>query len=249
MTTSEHELRRPMRMQRAVFQSIGDDSRPALVARRLTEAVLGGVLRAGQRLPSETELAESFGVSATTVREALGTLRERGLIVTVRGRHGGSYVEESVDPLALARDELAAISLVELRDIGSFHAVIATGAIRFAARRATVPDVERLQARLADLSDDDRGVWRRTLDDLFTEIAALGQSPRLTRELMQRQLELSPFLGLLDADPAARAQQREGIERILEALHAGDEAAAATACEALVRGTNGGLVELRLAMD
>jgi len=44
----------------------------------------------GSRLPSEAELAESYGVAKMTVRRALEVLRERGMIRTLHGR--GSVV-------------------------------------------------------------------------------------------------------------------------------------------------------------
>ena len=246
-TPTEHDLRRPLRLQRAVFQSIGDDSRPALVERRLTEAIMSGLLRAGERLPSETHLAASFGVSATTVREALNSLRMRGLVVTVRGRHGGSYVDESADPLAFAHEALDGTTLVELRDMGVFHAVIAAGAVRLAARRAAPDEIERIRLRLDALDEQDLGTWRRGFDDLFTELTALGQSPRLTRELMQRQLEFSPYLRLLDDDAQARAEQRTDLLAVIDAIDSGDESAAAAHCEQYVRRIVGRLVRLKLA--
>lgn len=244
---SGSDLREPLRLQRAVFQSIGDDSRPALVERRLTEAIMSGVLRAGERLPSENDLANSFGVSATTVREALNSLRGRGLVVTVRGRHGGSYVHESADPLGFARDALADTTLVQLRDMGVYYAVIAAGAVRLAARRAAPDETRRIRARLDALDERDLGAWRRGLDDVVTELTALGQSPRLTRELMQRQLELSPYLRLLDSDAEARREQRADLAAALDAIDAGDETAAAAHCEQYVRRIVGRLVRLKLA--
>jgi GntR family transcriptional regulator len=49
-----------------------------------------GELAAGQPLPSETELVQTFGVARTTVRRAIAHLREVGAVYTVAGR--GSYV-------------------------------------------------------------------------------------------------------------------------------------------------------------
>src|SRR3954465_7846499 len=46
----------------------------------LRERITSGDLREGDRLPSETALAEQAGVSRSTVREALRTLEEGGLI-------------------------------------------------------------------------------------------------------------------------------------------------------------------------
>jgi DNA-binding FadR family transcriptional regulator len=58
----------------------------------LVEAIATGRLRPGDRLPSELEQARGFHVSRATVREALRSLAELGLITTVQGRGGGSFV-------------------------------------------------------------------------------------------------------------------------------------------------------------
>src|SRR5690606_821236 len=98
--------RQPHRLHGALFQPIGDEGRAELVERRLVDAIQRGHLRAGERLPAESELARSFGVAPVTVREALLAVRGRGLIVTRRGRNGGSFVADDADPLAFARAEL-----------------------------------------------------------------------------------------------------------------------------------------------
>lgn len=62
------------------------------VARQIETLILEGVLRPGDRLPPERELAESMGVSRPSLREALADLEARGLIATRQG--GGSHVAE-----------------------------------------------------------------------------------------------------------------------------------------------------------
>ncbi|MFN2926424.1 GntR family transcriptional regulator [Lachnospiraceae bacterium YH-ros2228] len=52
-----------------------------------------GNLKEGDRLPSEKELCDRFGLSRQTIRHATGLLEERGLITRVRG--SGSYIEET----------------------------------------------------------------------------------------------------------------------------------------------------------
>lgn len=68
--------------------------RPAYqqVADQLRELVLTGVLQAGDRLPTEYELAARFGVSRSTVREALRVLASQQLVQTTRGPTGGTFV-------------------------------------------------------------------------------------------------------------------------------------------------------------
>lgn len=226
--------RRPHRLQGAMFTPIGDAGRAELVEKRLTDAITGGHLRAGDRLPSEADLARTMGVSPVTVREALLGLRVRGLVVTRRGRHGGSFVSDTADPLVFARDALRATSRLALRDLGMHYAALTMAGVRLAARRATAAEVTGIRSRLARLDTDEPGSWRLTMDDLQLELVALSQSARITRDQMRLQAELSPLLRLIDVDPAARAAQRGRFEQLLDAVEAGDEAGAAAATERAV---------------
>lgn len=67
-----------------VYVQIADD---------LAARVRDGTYPVGSRLPSEAELAETYGVAKMTVRRALDVLREQGLIKTLHGR--GSVVVKS----------------------------------------------------------------------------------------------------------------------------------------------------------
>lgn len=62
------------------------------IAERLEEEIATGALKAGQRLPVETDLAQTFGVNRHTLRRALAHLSERGLIEATAGR--GTFVKE-----------------------------------------------------------------------------------------------------------------------------------------------------------
>ena len=58
----------------------------------LRRRILAGDLALGDRLPSEPELALQYGVSRSTVREALRVLESQNLVVTTRGATGGSWI-------------------------------------------------------------------------------------------------------------------------------------------------------------
>jgi GntR family transcriptional regulator len=64
------------------------------IERWLVEAIASGQLAAGDRLPSERELAARLKVSRMTLRQSLGALESRGLIARVLGRNGGTFVRE-----------------------------------------------------------------------------------------------------------------------------------------------------------
>lgn len=214
--------RHPHRLQGALFQPIGDEGRAELVERRLVDAIHRGHLRAGERLPSESELARSFGVAPVTVREALLTLRGQGLIVTRRGRNGGSFVVDDADPLAFARTALLGTSRLALRDMGAHYGAITEAAVRLAARRADPTEANRVLRRLERLEDLDVEQQRRVLDDVLVELVSLSQSARLTREQMKLQAEFSPYLRLAAPDDAGLRAQTASLAGIIRAVEQGD---------------------------
>ncbi|WP_174552454.1 FadR/GntR family transcriptional regulator [Microtetraspora niveoalba] len=62
------------------------------LADRIRAQILAGELKPGDRLPVEPELCTLYGVSRSTVREALRVLSSERLLVTRRGVAGGSFV-------------------------------------------------------------------------------------------------------------------------------------------------------------
>jgi GntR family transcriptional regulator len=58
----------------------------------LAGQIAAGALVPGDRLPTEKDLAEWFGVSRMTLRHALAELARRGLVSRTMGRHGGTFV-------------------------------------------------------------------------------------------------------------------------------------------------------------
>lgn len=67
------------------------------VADQLLDLVITGSLAPGDRLPPEASLAGIFGVSRSTVREALRVLASRDIVTTTRGTTGGTFVSR-VEP-------------------------------------------------------------------------------------------------------------------------------------------------------
>jgi GntR family transcriptional repressor for pyruvate dehydrogenase complex len=63
------------------------------IVQQVEESIHKGVLKAGDQLPPERELAQQFGVSRTAVREAVKALTEKGLVEAYPGR--GTFVTDS----------------------------------------------------------------------------------------------------------------------------------------------------------
>nr|WP_319247882.1 FCD domain-containing protein [uncultured Celeribacter sp.] len=64
------------------FQKISAEKLATSVARQIELLILRGILRPGERLPAERDLADRFGVSRPSVREAIADLSARGLLDT-----------------------------------------------------------------------------------------------------------------------------------------------------------------------
>jgi len=62
------------------------------IVHQIEQSILKGVLKPGDQLPAERELAQRFGVSRTAVREAVKALREKGLVEAYTGR--GTFVTD-----------------------------------------------------------------------------------------------------------------------------------------------------------
>jgi GntR family transcriptional repressor for pyruvate dehydrogenase complex len=124
------------------------------VADQLREAILSGELSPGEELPTERDLAESFGVSRPSVREALRALQAQGLI-TRTGAPGRAVVAGEVG--ALAGDallNLLRLNQVELKDLVDFRSMLESAALRLAARNGDPVRLGEARAALAEMSGD-----------------------------------------------------------------------------------------------
>ena len=74
------------------FEPIQQEKLSYGVIRQIEGLILRGILRPGERLPSERELSERMSVSRPSLREALGELQERGLLTSKAG--AGVYVAD-----------------------------------------------------------------------------------------------------------------------------------------------------------
>lgn len=209
-----------------VFAPLDGAGRAELVERRLTDAIILGLLVDGERLPSETEMAKRFGVATVTAREALEALRDKGLVDTRRGRDGGSFVTAGRDKTRSVLDaRVRSLSRVELRDMGTYYSAIAGSCAALAADRAADDDLDRVRG-IALVADQDETPARRRQGMFQLEIAALSQSARLVREELRMQSEFAPLLWLWLREPEYRRRSLESRTAVIDALAAGDPAEA-----------------------
>jgi GntR family transcriptional repressor for pyruvate dehydrogenase complex len=133
------------------------------IARELQNKIRRRELRPGDQLPSERHLAELFGVSRGSVREALRALELSGVILSRQG--GGNFVSDappaaSAQPLSqfLERQREHLLDLSEARQM--FEPKLA----QLAAERATPADIDALRAAV---EEQERGLREGDVDAVF----------------------------------------------------------------------------------
>ncbi|WP_433239674.1 FadR/GntR family transcriptional regulator [Streptosporangium sp. CA-135522] len=115
------------------------------LAADLRHRIVSGEFQPGDRLPIEPDLCARYGVSRSTVREALRLLASQNLIRTVRGVTGGSFVAhpdpDHISAYLETSFDLMRVGIDQLMEIRELLEVPAAG---LAALRRTGPDLERL---------------------------------------------------------------------------------------------------------
>lgn len=116
------------------------------VIAQIRAAIFSGQFKPGDRLPTEREMAQQFGVSRVTVRDALRALEASGLIRVKVGGQGGPYVARP--DIALLSDSLGThlqLRGTTFRELAEARLALETTAARLAAERATDDDLEALR--------------------------------------------------------------------------------------------------------
>lgn len=161
------------------------------IAAQIEEQILRGDLRAGDRLPTERELAEKFRASRTAVREAMKTLAQKGLVDMRPGRGTividgtSSALRDSLSRSMLVNQPRGSTDLVEVREI--LEPEIAA----LAAQRATEKDIADLRAAVeamdAHLDEADAFI---AADNRFHQILANATNNNLILTLIHPIVEL-----------------------------------------------------------
>lgn len=141
------------------FKQVKPQKGNELVMEQIKRQIVDGVFLPGTKLASVVDLALSFGVGRSTIREALSALRAMGLVDIRQG--GGTYVVENLpgkDGLGLDSDAIfdRAESLQQLLEV---RKILETGCAAAAAKHRTDADlveldgiIARMQHYLADES-------------------------------------------------------------------------------------------------
>lgn len=109
------------------------------VSDMMKKRIISGKFKVGDKLPTEPELMEFFGVGRSTVREAMRVLAQLGYVSIEQGR--GTYVR-TVDPIVNYQERLQVAGIKEMHEV---RLVIEGPAARMAASRKTPADAAAIR--------------------------------------------------------------------------------------------------------
>ncbi len=167
--------------QLAKLARIKTESLRNQVYAQLKTRLLEGAWKPGEKIPSESQLCEQFGVSRVTVRAAIQQLEILGLLETRHG--GGSYVRapSSIDALDTLHPSMVIGKGKDLIMVQEYRQIIEKGAIGIAAARRTEADLEYLEgtyARMVEAYDvRDRIAFSKADHDFHHRLALITRNP------------------------------------------------------------------------
>lgn len=218
--------------------SAGDNLFRAVTLSRMSQVIVEqvrlllrqGRLRPGDRLPSERELCERFGVSRVTVREALRVLEAGGLVEIRVGARGGAFVTTPTSQqVGAGLADLISLSPLTSAEVTEARLVFELGIVPLVVERATEEDLDDLR-RLCDdhAAALDRGDYTMTMSaDFHVRVAACTHNAAI--EMLVQSFHGPLLMSLLEAQVVAPLMGHRGASEhrgFVEAVARRDAAAA-----------------------
>ncbi|WP_248925242.1 FadR/GntR family transcriptional regulator [Paenibacillus hamazuiensis] len=213
------------------FNRIKPKKGSEIVLEQIRTSIENGSLKPGDKLASVVELAGSFGVGRSTVREALSALKAMGWLDIQQG--GGTYVSKE-----LPRDKPASTGGLyqtePFREVLEVRKFIEAGCASLAAKRRTESDLAGLENTLRTMADtlDDEAAGEQADIAFHLQIARAAHNSLLlqTMESLHQRLQDS----MKESRRLWFYGERASAERLLaehtaiyEAIRDGNEALAA----------------------
>ena len=204
-----------------LFGPLQDSPAYRQIANQIEQRIVERSLRAGDALPSETDLARQFGVNRSTIREAIRELETHGLLG--RGRGEKRLRVTRPEPRTISTGISRALALHDVTFLELWEAMMAIepAAAEYAATRRTTAQLQQLTRAAANFkrAATDTVTAVAAVTEFFTAVAqasgnrvlSLSQAP--LNQLLEAALTL-----MIDRVPQARSRIEVAQEKITSAI-------------------------------
>ncbi len=202
-----------------------------------------GKYQAGDKLPTEYELIEQFGVSRTVIREAIANLRASNLIETRQGKGAFVLKKPSQDLFQLKHSGASAAE--ELGYILDMRIAIEAETALMAAKNRTEKDLDRIKAAIREMESliNEDKISLQSDRDFHYAIAIASKNPHFLGLLKYIDSSLASHRQSTSVTPITRKiQALKEHEQICHAIEKGDPDAARAAMRLHLSGTRERLI-------
>jgi GntR family transcriptional repressor for pyruvate dehydrogenase complex len=214
------------------------------VAEQIRRHIALRLIKPGEALPAERELAGMFGVGRPTIQHALRLLEGAGLVEARRGRRGGTFISER------SQDSLAMEGLIvrvmrqrkELDHLLVYRRLIEPATARVAAQTRRNSDLLAMRRAIRGMEESTTEPdYMRHDTDFHIALARATGNPLLTRAIEEIRLRLNDAITLLPESETWHTRIEGEHAALLAAIQAGDPQAAERAMEDHVANSEQGL--------
>jgi GntR family transcriptional repressor for pyruvate dehydrogenase complex len=121
-----------------------------LVQKKMTDTILSGKLEVGDKLPTEKEMADQFGVSLVTLREALSNLEMIGFIKKRKGRGGGNFISHiDSNSIKISLGNFLGFKKLSIKHLYEVRKIIEPPMVKLAVQNITPDELRNLEENIA----------------------------------------------------------------------------------------------------
>ena len=204
-----------------LFAPLDDHPAYRQIAKLIEQRIVARVLRAGDALPSESDLARQFGVNRSTVREAIRELETHGLLGRGRGEKRLRVTRPQAKHVSKGVSRALAMNDVTYLELWEAMMAIEPAAAQYAATRRTAAQLQAIVRASAHFQRDaaDTAAAVAAVLDFFNAVAAASGNQVLALSQAPLNLLLAPTLTqLIDRVPQARTRIAQAQSRITSAI-------------------------------
>jgi DNA-binding FadR family transcriptional regulator len=119
------------------------------ICERIREQLALGVLKPGDKLPPERDLAQQLGVSRNVLREALRSLEMAGVLRLQKGVKGGAFIREGdTGRMNVVMRDMLSLGTISVRELSEARIHVLDLVVRLACANARQSDFEALEANI-----------------------------------------------------------------------------------------------------
>jgi GntR family transcriptional regulator, transcriptional repressor for pyruvate dehydrogenase complex len=214
------------------------------VAEQIRRHIELRLIAPGEVLPTERELATTFGVGRATIQHALKLLERDHLVETRRGRRGGTFVSRPAEDAHVMEGLILRIwsRRDEIEELLVYRATLEPGVAGLAAAtrsRGDLAVMRRQLRRIAKAASEPE--YMRSDTGFHLAVAHATGNGYLARAIEEIRAQLNDAISLLPETDAWHGRLSEEHDAVFRAIELRDEGAAATAMAQHVDASNRGI--------